>query len=83
MSGKMKIKVCVSYEGESECDSATEKIKGNNMENRVDYGIEMGARYHLNHKTSIIGTYYYGLNNISEDEDIFNRSFQIYATYAL
>ena len=57
---------------------------GGESESCFDFGLEIGARYKVNNQIGIVGTYYLGLKNVlDKDMDATNRSFQIYATYAL
>jgi len=59
-------------------------IDSDDLDSSFDFGLEIGARYKVNNQIGIVGTYYLGLKNVlDKDMDATNRSFQIYATYAL
>jgi len=38
----------------------------------------IGGRYHISQKISVIGTYYWGLTEWSDDLEFTDRSFQFY-----
>ena len=47
--------------------------------NFFEYGLVIGGRYYINEKMSIVGTYYLGLPELTDDFlEASNRSFQIY-----
>ena len=51
--------------------------------NMIDYGIIIGGKIPLNEKLSVNGTYYYGLNDLSSETVLQNRSYQIYLSNEL
>ena len=84
LNGKVKAEFC--YEGD--CESDSEVIDGDDWEdddnNRIDYGIVVGGKYAINQQISIVGTYFFGLANLFDDDDfeMSNRSFQINMSYS-
>jgi len=84
LNGKIKTKFC--YEGD--CDSDTENIDGDDWGdadgNRIDYGIVVGGRYAINYQISLVGTYFFGLANLFDEDgfELKNRSIQINVSYA-
>ena len=46
--------------------------------NKWNYGLIIGGRYHISQKISVIGTYYWGLTEWSDDLEFTDRSFQFY-----
>lgn len=84
LNGKMKMKMCI----ESDCTSESENIDSDDWKdemdgNMIDYGIVIGGKIPLNEKLSINGTYYYGINDISSELLVKNRSYQIYLSIPL
>ena len=84
LNGKMKMKMCI----ESDCTSESEDIDSDDWKdemdgNMIDYGIVIGGKMPLNEKLSINGTYYYGINDISSESLVQNRSYQIYLSIPL
>ena len=82
LNGKMKM--CI----ESDCTSESENIDSDDWKdemdgNMIDYGIVIGGKIPLNEKLSINGTYYYGINDISSESLVQNRSYQIYLSMPL
>ena len=88
MKIKMKGEVC--YGGD--CEQVNEN---NNVDmdaddwqdaadgNMIDYGIVFGGRYAINEQMSLVGTYYYGLAEATDDISDQHRGFQINISYAL
>ena len=73
---------CFDYGYGNNCTSVD--IDSDDLDSSFDFGLEIGARYKVNNQIGIVGTYYLGLKNVlDKDMDATNRSFQIYATYAL
>ena len=73
---------------ESDCTSESENIDSDDWKdemdgNMIDYGIVIGGKIPLNEKLSINGTYYYGLNDLSSETVLQNRSYQIYLSIEL
>ena len=84
LNGKMKMKMCI----ESDCTSESEDIDPDDWKdemdgNMIDYGMIIGGKIPLNEKLSINGTYYYGLNDLSSETVLQNRSYQIYLSIEL
>ena len=83
LNGKFEFKEC-EYD---DCYSNTENIDGDDWEdedgNRIDYGIVVGGRFAINQQISLVGTYFFGLANLFDEDDfeIKNRSFQINVSY--
>ena len=82
LNGKVKTEFC--YDGD--CESDTEDIDGDDWEdadsNKIDYGIVVGGRYAINQQISLVGTYFFGLANLDDDDfEMKNRSFQINVSY--
>ena len=73
---------------ESDCTSESEDIDSDDWKdemdcNMIDYGMIIGGKIPLNEKLSINGTYYYGLNDLSSETVLKNRSYQIYLSIEL
>ena len=73
---------------ESDCTSESEDIDIDDWKdemdgNMIDYGMIIGGKIPLNENISINGTYYYGLNDLSSETVLQNRSYQIYLSIEL
>jgi len=51
--------------------------------NMIDYGIVFGGRYAINEQMSLVGTYYFGLAEATDDISDKHQGFQINISYAL
>ena len=49
----------------------------------IDYGIVFGGRYAINEQMSLVGTYYFGLAEATDDISDKHQGFQINISYAL
>ncbi len=74
-----------NYNNESHSDyDAFDKNEWKNIQgNIVDYGLLLGAIYSYNEKVDIVGSYYYGIPKLFNDEKFMNRSIQIFISYAM
>ena len=47
----------------------------------LNYGLLLGGRYHISEKMSLVGTYYWALDEFWDDTDLASRSFQLYIKF--
>ena len=92
---EMKAKIIgeVCYDGNCEpIPDATQNInedidaddwQDNADGNMMDYGIVFGGRYAINEQMSLVGTYYFGLAEATDDISDKHQGFQINISYAL
>ena len=82
LSAKSKTKTCI----DNECESETETIDGKDWKeadnNMIDYGLILGSRYTINKKLYLFGTYYWGLAQLNNDDEVRHRGLQINLSYA-
>ena len=50
--------------------------------NMIDYGLILGSRYTINKKLYLFGTYYWGLAQLNNDDEVRHRGLQINLSYA-
>jgi hypothetical protein len=91
MEMKAKIKGEVCYDGDCEqviTENINEDMDADDWQddadgNMMDYGIVFGGRYAINEQMSLVGTYYFGLAEATDDISDKHRGFQINISYAL
>ena len=70
---------------QGECDD--EDLDGDDWDdednNMWDYGLVFGGRYKINEQMYLYGTYYWGLAQTTDANDVKHRSFQLYLSYGL
>ena len=82
---KSKIKYCLN--GDCDKDTDKEEVDADDWDdgggNMIDYGIVFGGRYAINEQMSLVGTYYFGLGEGTDEISDKHRGFQINISYAL
>jgi len=87
MSAELKLRASYKDDAEDYTDSETMDFDGDDWDdidgNKLDYGFVFSGRYTINSQMSIVGTYYFGLAELTDATDAKNRSFQINLAYGL
>lgn len=82
-------KVKSEYCEDGDCESDTEEIDSEEWDdmdgNKFDYGLVVGGKYSINAQIALVGTYFFGLANLFDDNDADakNRSLQLNIRYSL